>query len=147
MSAFAEQLSFMKPLRYPMDNVDFDRVKGLRTLMTNRGLAYEYSSHDPVDYFGWYDVGFTARSDENWALEAADYIGEVVDLLQPRLDEDADIDAIQRRDELSPTGKKQLIDARRGQGRFRAGVFKRWRGCAVTGCTVPEVLRASHIKP
>ncbi len=42
----------------------------------------------------------------------------------------------------------QQILARLGQGKFRADVLKDWNGaCAVTGCTVLEVLRASHIKP
>jgi hypothetical protein len=48
----------------------------------------------------------------------------------------------------SPTNRKTLIDARLGQGRFRAQVGKRWNNCcAVTGCKIPDLLRASHIKP
>ena len=46
------------------------------------------------------------------------------------------------------TTRKALIDARLGQGQFRADVGKRWNNvCAVTGCGISAVLRASHVKP
>jgi hypothetical protein len=48
----------------------------------------------------------------------------------------------------SKTTRKALIEARLGQGQFRSDVARRWGGrCAVIGCGVPQVLRASHIKP
>jgi hypothetical protein len=58
-----------------------------------------------------------------------------------------DLDAIYRSNEKETT-KQTLIEARLGQGRFRANVAKRWDNqCAVTGCAIVELLRASHIKP
>jgi hypothetical protein len=49
---------------------------------------------------------------------------------------------------IPETTRMALIEARLGQGRFRSALIERWRqGCAVTGCTVLDVLRASHIKP
>ena len=46
------------------------------------------------------------------------------------------------------TTRQALVDARVGQGRFRAEVLAGWDGrCAVTGCDAVEVLRASHLKP
>lgn len=49
---------------------------------------------------------------------------------------------------LTPTEKTQLINARVGQGRFRADLEQHWNGrCAVTGCAILATLRASHIKP
>lgn len=40
------------------------------------------------------------------------------------------------------------INARRGQGKFRADLLRVWEGaCAVTGMNCSEVLRASHVKP
>src|SRR5262249_54303546 len=46
------------------------------------------------------------------------------------------------------TTRRLLIEARLGQGRFRTDLIKRWDGaCAVTGCRVQDILRASHIKP
>ena len=47
----------------------------------------------------------------------------------------------------APTSRQALIDARIGQGRYRIGLLALWDGrCAVTGCAVREVLRASHVK-
>jgi hypothetical protein len=43
--------------------------------------------------------------------------------------------------------KTQLIQARVGQGRFRAGVLAREPRCRVTGTSQPGHLVASHIKP
>jgi hypothetical protein len=41
-----------------------------------------------------------------------------------------------------------LSKARRGQGRFRADLLNFWQGhCPLTDVFVPELLRASHIKP
>jgi hypothetical protein len=42
---------------------------------------------------------------------------------------------------------RQIV-ARRGQGAFRAGLLDAysWR-CAVTGCDVPDVLEAAHLRP
>jgi hypothetical protein len=46
------------------------------------------------------------------------------------------------------TTRLALVDARRGQGQFRADLERRWNGlCAVTGCGISAMLRASHIKP
>lgn len=48
------------------------------------------------------------------------------------------------------TQRQALIQARIGQGRFRADVTQLWgKGeiCALTGISLPELLIASHIKP
>jgi hypothetical protein len=60
-----------------------------------------------------------------------------------------DIDEVRNRSDktTSPTSKLALIEARRGQGKFRAALCNKWGGCSVTGCTNETVLRASHIKP
>ena len=48
----------------------------------------------------------------------------------------------------SETTRKALIDARLGMGDFRDALARRWNNqCAVTGCGITEILRASHIKP
>lgn len=59
-----------------------------------------------------------------------------------------DLRILRDRTDLGPTEKKQLIQARRGQGKFRERVCEIWKNsCAVTGSKVTELLRASHIKP
>lgn len=58
-----------------------------------------------------------------------------------------DLDAIYRSKEKQTT-KQTLIEARLGQGQFRSQVAHRWNNrCAITGCAIMELLRASHIKP
>jgi hypothetical protein len=48
---------------------------------------------------------------------------------------------------LEDTVKKSIIQARRGQGKFRANVESVERACRLTGITNPTLLIASHIKP
>ena len=49
---------------------------------------------------------------------------------------------------VNPTERLQLINARIGQGKFRAKLQVRWNGkCALTEVTNDIILRASHIKP
>jgi hypothetical protein len=46
------------------------------------------------------------------------------------------------------TEAERLVVQRVGQDVFRGGLLEYWEGrCAVTGLAVPELLRASHIKP
>jgi hypothetical protein len=62
--------------------------------------------------------------------------------------EDVDVAVINKDKTIPETTRKALIDARRGQGKFRQDLEQRWdKACAVTNCTIREVLRASHIKP
>ncbi len=58
-----------------------------------------------------------------------------------------DIEAVEADGRRSRTVRQQLIDARLGQGRYRSQLDNRWDGaCSVTGCSVREALRASHMK-
>jgi putative restriction endonuclease len=45
------------------------------------------------------------------------------------------------------TERQALTKARIGQGTFRQQLLEMWEGCAVTDVRLPNVLRASHIKP
>jgi hypothetical protein len=69
----------------------------------------------------------------------------------PELQDDLvrDLEQIQNDKRIkSETTRLALVDARRGQGQFRADLERRWNGlCAVTGCGISAMLRASHIKP
>jgi hypothetical protein len=58
-----------------------------------------------------------------------------------------DEDKIKAAKNLTQTQKKMLLDARIGQGEFRKALLREWERCAVTGCQLPQLLRASHIKP
>jgi hypothetical protein len=68
----------------------------------------------------------------------------------PELQDDLvrDLEQIQNDKQISETTRQALINARLGQGQFRADLERRWNGlCAVTGCGISAMLRASHIKP
>jgi putative restriction endonuclease len=59
-----------------------------------------------------------------------------------------DLQAIMTRSAVDSTSRHALVDARVGQGAFRADVLRLWYNrCAVTGSTILDAIRASHIKP
>lgn len=50
--------------------------------------------------------------------------------------------------EIGKTEAERIVKERVGQDIYRNALIKYWQGaCAVTGCTVNEVLKASHAKP
>lgn len=58
-----------------------------------------------------------------------------------------DLQGVLNREDIPATTKDALVKARLGQGQFRSRLEQRWGGqCAVSGCGIREVLRASHIK-
>lgn len=57
------------------------------------------------------------------------------------------IEELQDDDSISPTEKKALVMARRGQGKFRERVALIEQACRITGVDKTEHLRASHCKP
>src|SRR5438105_13980862 len=61
--------------------------------------------------------------------------------------DDAAEERILQRTDIGPTVKKTLLNARRGQGLFRANVEQIERKCRVTGLLDRRHLRARHIKP
>lgn len=54
---------------------------------------------------------------------------------------------IQNDNSITTTERNALIQARVGQGKFRAQLKEYWRGCSISGCEMYPVLIASHIKP
>lgn len=75
-----------------------------------------------------------------WATRAGapDIAAELADIAEPPASQD----------EGAPeTTREALVQARVGQGPFRAALMRYWGACAVTGVSEPAVLRASHIKP
>jgi hypothetical protein len=82
------------------------------------------------------------------------FINEQFPLTPSKLNELSDLSGLEREDaeiikrtDIGPTEKQQLIQARRGQGVFRASVSHYETACRVTGISIPEHLIASHIKP
>ncbi len=83
--------------------------------------------------------------------DAAPAEGDAVDVVvvaSTTSDIEADIEQIRNRGDLAETEREILIQARRGQGRYRQQVMELGDGrCAVTGCSVEAVLEACHLKP
>lgn len=60
----------------------------------------------------------------------------------------ADIEEIEEEYRDNPTMRATMILARLGQGKYRKDLLSIWDDrCALTGCSVLPVLRASHAKP
>lgn len=85
---------------------------------------------------------------DDWKSRAdAELVAEVVRILSQQ---DASPEIVQDLEGIQnepPTMRAALIQARVGQGAYRADLMKAWGDrCAVTGCAIPEMLRASHVK-
>lgn len=50
-------------------------------------------------------------------------------------------------EKLEKTEQESVVQSRIGQGLFRFQLIEFWNSCAVTGCSLTELLKASHIKP
>jgi hypothetical protein len=116
-----------------------------------RGFALERMDpgQDDGDYFGLYEFALKSSfTDETMLInEAATHIEELISLVDGTSVE-RDIRMVENDPNLEPRTRGQLIQARRGQGEYRRKLEIQWGGgCAVTGCTTSEALRASHIQP
>ena len=86
------------------------------------------------------ELGFSIVPKGVFLTEASE-IGEAASI-------SSDIDDLNDSCSDSPTMKATLIMARLGQGVFRKDLLALWDNrCAVTGCDILQVLRASHAKP
>jgi len=104
-------------------------------------VAYLASISRDLAYFIFEQAGALPASDiVPAALEAGD------DGALCRLD-DAITDDIQNNQLLPETERQALVQARRGQGRYRANLEEIEFACRVSGVTSKQHLIASHIKP
>lgn len=94
----------------------------------NYGIAFGFRDTESMDALVQSLLGHKSVPDEVQAVAAAMTIdlGEVA---------------------LTDTERDALIKARIGQSRYRDSLLAYWRGCSVTECSIPQLLRASHIKP
>jgi hypothetical protein len=89
----------------------------------------------------------TARTGTNFLL-SPEHASALRALWDEGTEVERDVAELRADTQIDETTRKALIDARRGQGKFRRDLMQRWGGaCAVLGITVRQVLRASHIKP
>jgi len=73
------------------------------------------------------------------------YAAYLDDLSNEEIQED--IEAVVSSPNTSKTEKTALVNARVGQGKYRADLINYWEGCALTGYGDVRFLVASHIKP
>lgn len=72
---------------------------------------------------------------------------ELIALIQPDLNTET-LNNLLLDPKLSKTEREAIVKSRVGQGKFRDDLEEYWEGrCAVTGLSMTEILRASHIKP
>lgn len=113
-------------------------LRGPHTTFINQALA----EGRRTSYARSHSPGLIQFINEQFPLTPSK-LNELPDL-SSREREDAEI---QSRTDIGRTEKEQLIQARRGQGIFRANVSHFETACRVTGISIPEHLIASHIKP
>jgi hypothetical protein len=121
-------------------------IRSILSRILNSGIEVIHEEHPSWDgyFLGKYEPDFS-KSDTEILRDAEQFIVEVVEAVEPALEEEADIAAI--KNDPNETEKEQLIKARRGQGIFRRDLINERNRCAVTGCGVLLALRASHILP
>ena len=91
--------------------------------------------------------GIVRQSATEWPAEDGDTILELLGYDGPSDELHRDFQEIRQKC-IDPTVKKQLIDARLGQGLFRTKILAGWDNkCAVTGSDLIRAIRASHLKP
>ena len=109
--------------------------------------------YSPIRADGGGNQVYLAEIPEEFANILAEKIGvEALPFFaMPQPDDEGKDDAVQAaiegRTDIGSTQKQQLIQARRGQGLFKANVARNEKCCRVTGVTHPNLLVASHIKP
>ncbi len=86
------------------------------------------------------------RSDQNYrTLRSA--LNKYRDFIVFRSDIHGDIEKIRSDDSIGKTEKQQLINARKGQGKFKDDLITLRGKCAISGAVGKEFIVASHIAP
>jgi hypothetical protein len=79
--------------------------------------------------------------------EIDELVEEITQRAGGQFPDDVAEEALLQRNDLAPTLKRDLLNARRGQGVFRANLEKVESACRLTGLLDRRHLRAVHIKP
>lgn len=112
--------------------------------LTARARGWRMKGGNPAEPQGLFAATLSAwkdRSDEDLRDAVLQILAR--DPAEPELVQDLH-DILKSPD----TMRVALVQARIGQGAYRADLMKAWNGrCAVTACAIPEMLRASHVKP
>jgi hypothetical protein len=94
-----------------------------------------------------YGYGLDVR-DKTALRELVDWLAGKLVTTSPVCTAEEDIaNAANELSRLGETERETIINARRGQGKFRDDLLDHWGICAVSDVALPAFLRASHIKP
>jgi hypothetical protein len=107
-----------------------------KPLPTDRlGLPIAESYRGYYHYYGFYDPSSTLD------IARTALFLESVTLAERTAHDDAttDVRLIERRTDISRTTKESLIQARRGQGKFRRGLETLWAACPISGLARREL--------
>lgn len=117
-----------------------ERIVNARTKGEHIHLFYREIHHSPFEYKGLVELAESVLLNDRPSKFT----------LRLFHDQTASDDLLTHQAEimaLSQTERESVIKARIGQGIFRKQLLEMWDGCAVTGVKLPDLLRASHIKP
>lgn len=111
----------------------------------HRRVAWRHDlRHRPMPYR---TVIAIRNNNPRHAVELVRHQGEALLAAALSHAEEADVAAI-RGGAGTPAWREAVVLARRGQGKYREQLLDLWeRRCAVTGCTLLDVVRASHALP
>jgi len=120
-----------KPAVYNNTRFVNDEGSTLDVVRRHNGFVCEHYGEDN-SYLGKYQL--TSRPNiERLVDELAKFILKLVHIDQAET--------------IRPSENERIARGRIGQADFRRELVDYWGGCAVTGCTISQALRASHIKP
>lgn len=117
-------------------------------------LPHLRGKYDPLQRTGDGNQGvYLAEVSEGFVETILAHMGTTLaglvakEIIPPDAEDDKAQSALEGRTDIGDTQKRQLVQARRGQGIFKANVRLNEKACRLTGITEPTLLIASHIKP
>jgi hypothetical protein len=125
-----------------LDIDEFAREHGIDPL----ALSLRFESSENKSYLRVRDIGAALKLMQDWQRSLDPEMFPISDSLSGNAEEDVRV--IQNDPTKSLVQKRIEIDARRGQGKYRADLLEEFENaCAVTELTLTPALRASHIVP
>lgn len=133
--------SKLRPLNIPIPLSEFTRLKGRKPLSDRYPSSYAVCLFDEtVSTMLKASLGDICKS-------PVTKVSSTTEVSYTRKAAEEELSNDPESKNLSVTARTLLIEARIGQGRYRADLIKLWGGrCSLTGCNILQVLIASHAK-
>jgi hypothetical protein len=125
-----------------------DHVTELARLLPERHSPLRASGDpNPAIYLALLPQRLAAAVRRLAGAEIDELVEEITHRAGGQFPDDVAEETLLQRSDLAPTLKRDLLNARRGQGAFRANLEKVESACRLTGLLDRRHLRAVHIKP